>query len=59
MTPRIESAEHVSGYIVRLRFADGIDAEIDFEADLWGEVFEPLKDQEIFLSFASTTNSIR
>ncbi len=51
MTPKIESADYVSAYIIRLRFADGVEGDVDFADELWGEVFEPLKDWERFRDF--------
>lgn len=51
MIPKLESAEHVTGYTIRLRFADGIEGNVDLESELWGEVFEPLKDLEMFRRF--------
>ena len=50
MTPKIEKAEYVSGYILRLRFADGVTGDVDLSDELWGEVFEPLKDLSVFQS---------
>ncbi len=52
MTPRIIQADHVDGYVLRLRFADGTVGEIDFTDELEGEVFEPLKDPSFFLRFS-------
>ena len=51
MIPKLESAEHVRGYTIRFRFADGTEADVDLEAELWGEVFEPLKDPDVFRQF--------
>jgi hypothetical protein len=34
-----------------LRFADGVEGEVDLSRELEGEVFEPLKDEEYFKSF--------
>jgi hypothetical protein len=51
MTPKLESAEYVGGYSIRLRFADGRAGEIDLTGELWGEVFEPLKDPAVFRTF--------
>jgi hypothetical protein len=51
MTPKILSAEYVREYRIRLRFEDGREAEIDLESELWGEVFEALKDREVFRAF--------
>jgi hypothetical protein len=44
MIPRVIDARHAGGYRVWLRFADGVTGEIDLQGELWGEVFEPLKD---------------
>ena len=43
MLPRIEQARHVTGYTLWLRFSDGAEGEVDLSAELYGEVFEPLK----------------
>jgi len=51
MIPQLTSAEYVRGYTIRVRFADGTNAEIDLESEIWGEVFEPLKDPEVFRRF--------
>jgi len=51
MIPKLESVEYVSGYRIRVRFADGRAGEIDLTDELWGEVFEPLKDPAIFRRF--------
>ena len=48
MIPQITSAQHVGGYVVRVRFADGVEGDVDLHAELYGEVFEPLKDLELF-----------
>ncbi len=41
-------ARHAGGYRIWLRFADGLSGEIDIERELWGPVFEPLKDVSEF-----------
>ena len=51
MTPKLVSAEYTRKFKVRLRFEDGREAEVDFESELWGEVFEPLKDPGVFRDF--------
>ena len=48
MIPRLVEARHCGRYRVWLRFKDGIEGEVDLEDELWGEVFEPLKDVELF-----------
>jgi hypothetical protein len=45
----------MGGFRIRLRFADGRSGEIDLTDDLWGEVFEPLKDPTVFRRFRVDT----
>lgn len=51
MIPKLSSAEYVTGRAIRLRFVDGTEGVVDLEAELWGEVFEPLKDPAVFRNF--------
>ena len=51
MTPRLTGAEYLGEYRIRVSFDDGTVGELDLEQELWGEVFEPLKDPELFRSF--------
>ena len=51
MIPRLKFASHLGGYRVRLEFTDGVAGEIDLEDQLWGEVFEPLRDPAYFRRF--------
>ena len=48
---RIEKARYVSDYKLWLRFSDGAEGEVDLQNQLDGEVFEPLKDTQIFKTF--------
>ena len=51
MTPRLMSARYVDGYRIELTFEDGKRGILDMKDELWGQVFEPLKDVELFKSF--------
>ncbi len=47
----IRSVEHLGGYRLRLAFADGLVAEVDFADRLSGDVgpvFKPLKEAQFF-----------
>ena len=44
----VKEVRYVSGYTLWLRFSDGTEGEIDLSAELWGPVFEPLRDFETF-----------
>jgi hypothetical protein len=46
------AARYVGGHVVWLRFRDGTTGEIDLGPALRGPVFEPLRDQAFFQSFA-------
>ena len=51
MLPRITDARYLDGYSIWFRFADGTEGEVNLEAELDGEVFEPLKDMNYFKTF--------
>ena len=51
MIPRIASVKYIKDYILWLRFQDGAEGEIDFRDELFGEVFNPLKEIEYFRQF--------
>jgi hypothetical protein len=51
MTPRLIDASYVGGYKIHLKYADGVEGTIDLEDELWGEVFEPLRDLNQFKAF--------
>ncbi len=48
MLPKLKEVKYRGGYRVWLRFSDGVEGEIDLEQELWGEIFEPLKDKGRF-----------
>lgn len=52
MTPRLVEARYVDGYRVWLRFADGVQGNVDLRGELWGGVFEPLLDLRAFSRLA-------
>ena len=47
----IADAEYVKNYVIWIKFSDGLEGEIDLEKELYGEVFEPLKDLNYFKDF--------
>ena len=48
----VVDARHVGGYVIWLRFRDGTTGEINLERELYGPVFEPLKDPAVFGTFS-------
>ena len=51
MNYRLIEARHVSKFTLFLRFSDGVEGEIDLQGELYGPVFEPLKNLETFKSY--------
>lgn len=49
---RVIDARPVKDYVLWLRFSDGTEGEIDLLEELYGEVFEPLRDKRFFRSVA-------
>ena len=47
----IIEAKYVRDFVVWVKFEDGTEGEIDLASELWGPVFEPLKNQECFRHF--------
>ncbi|MDI6794710.1 MAG: DUF2442 domain-containing protein [bacterium] len=51
MILHVKEAKHLHDYVVWLRFNDGAIGKVDLKDELYGEVFEPLKEIEMFKSF--------
>jgi len=51
MIPKIVTAEYVHDYTIHLRFSDGTAGDVDLSGELYGEMFEPLKDGDVFRQF--------
>jgi len=51
MIPRVVEARYVEDFTVHVRFADGIEGDVDLSEELHGEIFEPLKDLSYFRQF--------
>lgn len=45
---KLIEASYAGEYSVTLRFSDGVCGTVDLEDELWGEMFEPLKDKKLF-----------
>jgi hypothetical protein len=44
----VTGVTYLEGYKLRLEFNDGTVRDVDLRDELYGEVFEPLKDGELF-----------
>jgi hypothetical protein len=51
MQPRIVDAQYVAGFVIWLRFSDGVEGEIDLSHDLTGPIFVPLQNVDEFRRF--------
>jgi hypothetical protein len=51
MFMHVTQANYIDDYRVSISFNDGVKGEIDLSSELYGEVFEPLKDKSFFKSF--------
>jgi hypothetical protein len=51
---------YLQDYKLRLEFSDGVTKDVNLSDELYGEVFEPLKDVELFkqVTVNSDTNTI-
>ncbi len=51
MLVRVVQAKHLGKHAVWLSFDNGREGTVDLADELWGEVFEPLRDPEFFAQF--------
>jgi len=48
----VVSVSYLEDYRLRLEFSDGLVKDVDLKGELYGEVFEPLKDKDFFRQVA-------
>jgi hypothetical protein len=46
--PRVTRVEPLDGFRLAVELSDGVRGEVDLAGELWGPVFEPLKERELF-----------
>lgn len=46
--PRVTDVEVVASHGLRLTFDDGVVRDVDLSSELWGPMFEPLRDPAYF-----------
>ena len=51
MIPKVTQAQYSKAFTVHVRFSDGTEGDVDLSQELYGELFEPLKDTETFKGF--------
>ncbi|MBD2653011.1 DUF2442 domain-containing protein [Synechocystis sp. FACHB-383] len=52
------SVEYLGEYQLKLKFNNGIEGVVDLEQELDGEIFEPLKDKNLFQQVFLTSRTI-
>jgi len=52
MIPRVVEVRPLKGYKLWLRFQDGVSGTVDLSNELWGPMFEPLRDDALFAQAA-------
>jgi hypothetical protein len=58
MLLRVTDAHYVGDYRLRLSFNNGTQGIVDLEPELYGEIFEPLRDKRLFREFTVTSRTI-
>jgi hypothetical protein len=58
MILKIIKAEYIDRYWVKLFFNDGVEKTVNLEKELYGKIFEPLNDIDIFKNFTIDCNTI-
>ncbi|MBK8983357.1 MAG: DUF2442 domain-containing protein [Ignavibacteria bacterium] len=48
---KLISANYIKDYKIEVTFNNGLKSVVDLENELWGEIFEPLKDRDKFKKF--------
>ena len=48
MIPKVVEVKPLDGYRLWIRFDDGTTGTVELAAELWGPMFEPLKDNAFF-----------
>lgn len=52
MIPRLVEVRALDDYRVWVRFHDGTAGTVDLSSELWGPMFEPLRDKDLFACVA-------
>jgi len=52
MIPRVAEARYIRDYTIHVRVADGTEGDVDLREELYGEIFEPLRDPALFRQFS-------
>ena len=48
---KVKKAEYLKDHIISIEFSNGFRNSVDLKEELWGNIFEPLNDQNYFKNF--------
>ncbi|MBZ0161021.1 DUF2442 domain-containing protein [Candidatus Methylomirabilis sp.] len=51
MIPKVVEARYTHDFTIHIRFEDGTEGDVNLREELYGEIFEPLKDIAVFKTF--------
>lgn len=51
MIPKVQEAHYDQDFTIHLRFSDGTEGDVDLGGELYGEIFESLRDPVLFRQF--------
>ena len=54
----VTSVSYLDGYKLMVKFNNGTEGVVDLEAELYGEIFEPLRDKTLFKKVFVTSRTI-
>ena len=54
----VTDVEYLNGYRLQLRFNNGVEGIVDLQRELYGEVFEPLLDKQLFRQVFLTSRTV-
>ena len=54
----VTEVEYLENYRLKLKFNNGAEGVVDLERELYGEVFEPLRDKSLFKQVFLTSRTI-
>lgn len=54
----VTDVQHTHGYCLHLTFNNGVVGEVDLEPELYGEIFEPLRNPALFQQVYLTSRTI-
>ena len=54
----VTAVEYLENYKLKLQFNNGIEGIVDLEPELYGEIFEPLKNRDLFQQVFITSRTI-